>query len=385
MVQILHICMDEKFIDDAIAMFEELKNVRSIFLILSTPNVKKLTYVKSSNVVIFSSFEELLSIANQNKNDLVMIHSLFLPYHIVLKIKPPIIWSTWGYDIYSDIAAPLKKIFSMSLYKPKTRALLEKKDENKSSRLIKKFSSIKDKIHNLKEQQKYRQIVKKTSFFSTVIPYEFEEIKQINPKASYCPFHYFSEPVRSLKTSANKPFTTNRILLGNSNDPTNNHYDILEKLNSLNKPLEVIIPFSYPFNDRDYYNHLTKETKNFKNLSITLLKDFIERDQYFQLIDSCSTAIFGHIRQQAVGNIIYSLMTGKKVFFYEDSILFRHYQNMGYTLFSIENDLNDETFETELPPEEQEKNKRICSEEWNYSQQLKELQLFFHNLEHSNK
>ena len=377
--------MDEKFIDDAIAMFDELKNVYSVFFILTASNQKKLFHVKSPNVATFSSFEEILSIINCGNNDMVMIHSLFLPYHVVLKIQIPIIWSTWGFDIYSDESAPLKKLFSISLYKPKTKALLDGPPRNNLPGLTGRFFSLKSRIDNLREQRKYTRIAKNTSFFATVLPEEFEKIKQKFPTASYCPFHYFSEPLRFSKASRSTPFKANRILLGNSNDPTNNHYDILEKLNSLNTSLEIIIPFSYPFKDDEYSSRLPKEAENFKNLSIIFLKDFIERDKYFQLIDSCSTAIFGHIRQQAVGNITYCLMTGKKLFFYENSILFHHYRNLGYSIFSIENDLNKKTLEADLSSDDQENNKKKCSDEWNYKRQIEKLQLFFQNLEFSDK
>lgn len=383
MINILHICMDEKFIDGAITMFTSLKAVNSSFYIYSEK--KNISFVKNDNIIIFSSFEKILSLANRNEYDVVMIHSLFVPYYIVLQIKIPIIWSTWGYDIYSDESAPLKKIFSASLYKLKTRNLLEDSSQNNFSGLTGLFFLLKNKMRNLKEQYKYTRIAKKTSFFATVLPEEFESIKQKFPTASYCPFHYFSEPLRCSKASRSTQFKPNRILLGNSNDPTNNHYDILEKLNSLNTSLEIIIPFSYPFKDSEYNNRLPKEAENFKNLKITFLKDFIERDKYFQLIDSCSTAIFGHIRQQAVGNITYCLMTGKKIFFYQDSILFRHYRDYGYTIFSLEKDLNKKELETDLSSSGQENNKKKCSEEWNYDKQIKELQLFFQNLERSDK
>lgn len=380
MIRIIHICADEKFIDDAITIFDELENVHSFFFVFTNDKEKKLSLVKSDKAITFSSFDEILSITKKSNYNMAMIHSLFVPYYIVLKIQIPIIWSTWGYDIYSDQTAPLKKLFPMSLYKPKTRTLLRNEPVKISFKFTKYATLLTDRLHKFKEQQRYSRIVKKTSFFSTVLPIEFDKIKQKNPKALYCPFHYISKPNSISFHPAKISLSPNRILLGNSNDPTNNHFDVLEKLNALNTPLEIIIPFSYPFNGTEYYKRVIEVSERFENLNITFLKNFIEKSKYFQLTDSCSSAIFGHIRQQAVGNIVHCLMTGKKVFFYEDSVLFRYYRDLGYTIFSIEKDLNKKTLELELPSSKKENNKKKCIDEWDYNKQLKELQLFFHNL-----
>ncbi len=379
MVKVVHICHDEKFIDCAISVFASLKNVESIFFVFTNSKDKKLIYTKSHNIITFNSYKKLLFATNNHDSHVVMIHSLFLPYNIALKINKPIIWSSWGYDIYNDIDDPLTKIFSIPLYKPQTRVLLKKIHLLNFKRML-VFFLWKLLLLRRKRQKEYFQIVEKTSYFSTVLPIEFENLKKKFPKAQYCPFHYFSDPHLNKNPLEQKQFFSNRILLGNSNDPTNNHYDILKKLNSLNIPLEIIIPFSYPNNEISYNNHLIKKAASFKNLKIEFIKNFIEQTEYFKLINSCSIAFFGHLRQQAVGNIIYCLKTGKKVFFYEDSILFSHFSKQGYTIFSIDNDLNTEHINKPLSKETQNKNREIFFKEWDYEKQHNDLQFFFNNL-----
>lgn len=377
MIKVLHICADEKFIDGTISMFVSLKEVFSVFYVFTSHKDKKVFLVKNPNIITFSSFDEIPSITNENSPDLVMLHALFIPYHIALKINHPIIWSTWGSDIYSDIKDPIKKIFHISLYKFHTRTLLRNSIKKNNYCF---FHSLKKMIHLHNEQRRYVRIVKKTSYFSTVLPEEFEKIKQKYPKAKYCPFHYFSDPASQETSETKVSFVSNRILLGNSNDPTNNHYDILKKLNSLQTPLEIIIPFSYPNNNTTYKERLIEVSSLFKNLKITFLHNFLDRNKYFDLLNSCGNAIFGHLRQQAIGNVLFCLATGKKVFFYDNSILSNHYHNQGYTIFSIDNDLNKTNLYTHLSLPDQKNNYSIFLKEWDYNQQLKELQFFFDHL-----
>ena len=378
-MKLIHICKDEKFIDDAIYMFASIKNVDSFFFIYTQNKDGKLNFIKNKSVTIFTSIKKLLYAVNASKNTFVMLHSLFLPYDKVLKINQPIIWNSWGFDIYSDIEDPLKKIFSLPLYKPQTRSLL-KNIQHKDYKL--RFLLFVWKMTFLckKRQIEYNRITQKTAYFSTVLPIEFDLITTVFPSAKYCPFHYLAPPTKEYFVQKNDYAHNNRILLGNSNDPTNNHLDVLEKLNALKTTLEIIIPFSYPDKDSYYSRYLKSHPSVFSYLKITFIHDFLDRDKYFQLIDSCSIAIFGHLRQQAVGNINYCLGTGKKVFFYEDSILYRHYQAKGYKIFTIENELSTDNITSSLDSTTKEHNQDILSNEWNYNNELKSLQLFFNDL-----
>ena len=328
----------------------------------------------------------MLSVINMRNCDVVMLHSLFLPYNIVLQIKKTIIWSTWGNDIYCDTDDPLKKIFSMDLYKPQTRLLLQKAHHSDyKNRIL--FALWKMLLLRRKRQKEYIEIAQKTAFFSTVLPTEFQSIKEKYSQARYCPFHYYDPRPKGYTPPplVTSQFISNRVLLGNSNDPTNNHYDILEKLNSLGMPLEIIVPFSYPNNCPAYNSLLTKKVTCFKNLKIRFIKDFLDANEYYRLVDSCSVAFFGHLRQQAVGNISVCLNTGKKVFLYEDSICYSHFRNLGCTLYSIDKDLNNDAFANSLPRNVQEMNRELLLKQKDYDEFIKKLQGFFDDLEKERK
>ena len=55
-----------------------------------------------------------------------------------------------------------------------------------------------------------------------------------------------------------------------------------------------------------------------------------------KLLQSCGNVIMGHIRQQALGNIVAMLYVGAKLYFYKDSVTYTFFKNHGFTVFTIE-------------------------------------------------
>ena len=96
---------------------------------------------------------------------------------------------------------------------------------------------------------------------------------------------------------------------------------------------------------------------------------------------SCQSAIFGHVRQQAVGNVSYMFNSGKNVFLYGDSILYTFYKKQGYKVYSIENELNAECIENTLPLDEQKINNQKNRERHDYFGLIAELQRFYDGLQ----
>ena len=59
-------------------------------------------------------------------------------------------------------------------------------------------------------------------------------------------------------------------------------------------------------------------------------------------------AIFGNIRQEAIGNITKSLSRGVKVFLWKDSIAYKQFVKDGFYIYTIDNDLNEEALKVPL-------------------------------------
>lgn len=80
--------------------------------------------------------------------------------------------------------------------------------------------------------------------------------------------------------------------------------------------------------------------------------------EYRQKLLNCRVAIFGHIRQQAVGNIMICMRSGMKVFLFKDSVAFKFFKSIGSFVFSIEDELTKEEIRKPLTEKEKEVNIR---------------------------
>ncbi len=67
-----------------------------------------------------------------------------------------------------------------------------------------------------------------------------------------------------------------------------------------------------------------------------VLSEFMPYEDYMKLLRSCGNVIMGHIRQQALGNIVAMLYVGAKLCFYKDSVTYTFFKNHGFTVFTIE-------------------------------------------------
>jgi hypothetical protein len=144
------------------------------------------------------------------------------------------------------------------------------------------------------------------------------------------------------------------VLFGNSQSPTNNHLDVWESIKPyLPEKRKVFIPINYLGNQK-YAGEISRRIKSDKH-ELCFLKDFMPRDDYFRMIDHCSYAVFGVIRQQAMGNIFNCISFGMKVFLYRDSLVYCYLKNAGFAVFAIE-DIDSCSFNRALTKSEIEQN-----------------------------
>ena len=113
------------------------------------------------------------------------------------------------------------------------------------------------------------------------------------------------------------------------------------------------MPLNYG-GDEKYLNWLKERIVGIKNLN-TLL-DFLPSEEFFKLMDTCSYACYGVVRQQAFGNIRYALSKGIKVFLFKDSIPYRSLKEMGFVVYAIE-DMDQDSLSNPLTQADIEKNR----------------------------
>lgn len=117
---------------------------------------------------------------------------------------------------------------------------------------------------------------------------------------------------------------------------------------------EIVIPLNYGRMD---YAEIVKKVvvTQGESMNIKILDKFLPLDEYHNLLKNCSYAIYGAIRQQAMGNISWAIRQGIKVFLYKDSMIYKHLKNCGIIVYAIE-EINEKSFSTPLSKEELEIN-----------------------------
>ncbi|NIB40026.1 TDP-N-acetylfucosamine:lipid II N-acetylfucosaminyltransferase [Pseudomaricurvus alkylphenolicus] len=124
------------------------------------------------------------------------------------------------------------------------------------------------------------------------------------------------------------------ILLGNSADPSNNHLDLMQMLEPYRHlNLEIITPLAY--GDSNHAEKVIEEGKRLFGSRFKPLTNLLPSSQYNQLLARVDIGVFGHKRQQAMGNIVSLLGMGKKVYIRTDITSHRLLQDNGIKTFDL--------------------------------------------------
>lgn len=348
-IRIIDLVIDEKFIDLYIDSNDCLDNYEYHDYIIIKNRDYKFKFIKNKKVNIIPK-EYVINYINSKRYDAIFLHSLYsVPISLFPRFKfksnLKIIWLSWGYDIYES--PKYKKLIPINLYHNKTLSYICANQDNKT--ILKRISD-KLSIKNLLEFYFVHKILSRIDYHSGILPYETELIKLYNRdfKASPVRFNYSD---RNMKILFKRP-SENNILVGNSKSKTNNHLDVLDFLKNLElKNRKVIVPLNYG-DDDDYVNKVLYEYNKCLGNSFVPLLEFMPKDAYFSLLDSCSIAIFMLERQQAIGNISHCMCRGMKVFLSESSSLYKYYKDNNYIVFSIQTDLLQKNIDTNLSIEE---------------------------------
>ncbi len=168
--------------------------------------------------------------------------------------------------------------------------------------------------------------------------------QKYNTKAEY-KYAFYPNPVDFEMLShhiQHAPGSTNRILVGNSASLTNNHAEILKALAKykFEQDFEIVCPLSYgPSNNVDNVIKLGREL--FGKRFIPVL-NFMPPEEYAKLLSSIDVAIFGHKRQEGLGNILALLYLGKKVYIRSDISTWSFLSRLGIKVFDSKRVVNNE-------------------------------------------
>ena len=162
-------------------------------------------------------------------------------------------------------------------------------------------------------------------------------------------FSYPSNCYRGIAVDLKPQEVTKNILLGNSADPTNDHFSAFPKIaEHLPDITQIIIPLSY--GDRKYAAAVKNKAQNVFGDRLRVLDELLDFETYLQLLSKIDIAVFPNSRQQAMGTIITLLGMRKKVYIRRDITTWGTLSDLGIVIYDIDQ------FNLSPPPEKILKN-----------------------------
>lgn len=342
MGKILHLIPDEKVTDNIIENYS-LDDGNTVFFILEYENRKKYTQIVQKNVIRGDQtlFDEK-NIDSEVKS--IIIHGLNDVFaKLILKIDKNIAvaWIAWGFDIYY-----LPKIMS-KLYAPKSKLYLKKTDSKQVYiNFIKRKKLFRAIYYNKIKRTEdhytiYEKAHKRIDYFCSILEEDFILFSSFYPnrlifnEIGYFSINQYLAGQNDLRISEN----AKNILVGNSNSIENNHLDVIELLSKQFLSGNVIVPLSYGEGEI-YKKTVIKNGNLFLKEKFEPLLDFMDRATYLNVLSSCSTAIFYHYRQQAMGNILALLYMGVRIYFSEKNPVYHYLKRIGIVVFNLDTDFD---------------------------------------------
>lgn len=390
-MNILHFAVDDKFIPFIQKTFEQAYPGCNEFRISGNPKNPLSFVIPGQNVQIKDKdYWSSTEIENDLKNhDCLIIHYMNRSFMEGIKRAHPnllIVWIGWGGD-YSYLIEPY-------LGEPlleNTKALINSL-HSKPDYVLKK---IKKNLKKLIEQPKnaYIYLLNRTSHridihdvieridLLWINPEEFSLFKKALP-GFHGEFHrinyYSSEETFQLGPGL---MDGPDILVGNSSTETNNHLEIFKLLQNINLDgRKVIAPLSY--GDMYYGDVIERIGYQYFGSEFMPIRHYMSIDEYHTLLSRCGTVVMNHVRQQAGTTIATALYKGAKVFMRAENPAYRFYKSMGVNLFSIQDQLNQNTVFGPLNQSEMHKHRSILDSYWSHKTAIrlvKELKAFSDN------
>ncbi len=374
-ITIIHVFVDGIIFSEMADRYDSMENVENLYYIYSPRKDYALKFIKDERVKIINDIDEYVSLFHNPNIDVVIFYSLPYEYYYLFDFiddNKYVVWWAWGYDIYYKQGKNAPLIPMKEMYMPLTKEYMDihEKKTLKTKRLLLflyiHFRKIVNKFiakncNYPKPQKSQKEILSRIDSFYAPLDIEYSLMKEKQEvfTAKRCP---------RILTWNNVPFSFKEkpcnILINHSLTYTDNHLDVFHYLRNveIETNRKYIIPVSYGI---DGYggnpNNLKAESKMDDSQTIWLT-EVLPLNDYNNIISTASHAIYGTLRQQALGNIFSCLMRGVKIYLFEDSIVYKELKNNEYIVFSIEKDLNTQSLSICLSEREARINFDLCKQ-----------------------
>jgi hypothetical protein len=365
-----HFFIDEKFVDDFVSDAIQIDSDQIFIAVSSRP----LRFITNPSVVHFTNYEsELIPIVEKiTEKDCIYVH-WYKPPILQLIDKLPsstaVYLMFYGGDFFESGFPPGKNgVLDNFLYDPLTREYYQiYYVRNTKSYLRERLEKAiatgnrKNILHTwLQNMQLKRRWMKgylheqewmaRKRFLNRITAvchwnhFDIKILEQLyTVKLNHRYFSYnggFENLIQTRKDIEKKKCN---IWLGNSDTPTNNHLDALEVLSNFkNEDIEIICPLNY--GNKQYGDLIEKTGKQLFGEKFIAVRDYLDRDTYYNLMNKTNVAIMFHNRGQAGGNVIAFLKKGIKIYMKEESSIYKYYRELGVTIHNA-NEIKNLSFE----------------------------------------
>lgn len=362
-MKITHVIPDEKFTIPFMSFME--KNVEEyshLVIIYRNPKYSKYrnTFEQKQHFkyICTDKLKEKRVIKCLKNSDLIILHSfsnevcglLLTDRHLLSKC----VWVIWGGELYAHFNSP--------------------------QNIIKKIKWMIKEIMKMCTIPYIRGVA--SSF-----PGDFELASKIykapsNYREVLYPHSVDYNVVRKL-VNDNNNHSSLRVLVGNSATKSNNHIEALDMLKQYrDNDIVIITPLSYG-ND-EYRDHVIEYGKSIFGSKFLPVVDYMNPNDYANLLNSIDVAIFNNDRQQAVGNIELLGYLGAKIYLRKKTAMWSYFVDEKQCRFFDVSEINKFCFNqfVEFSQEDIGVNRRYFEKVWDDSY-LSSLwkNAFTHNIE----
>ncbi|MDR7130529.1 hypothetical protein J2X69_002885 [Algoriphagus sp. 4150] len=292
------------------------------------------------------------------KRVIVNYHTPFIGHFLSRRkselIQAKLIWIIWSGDLYKHPS------FSSKAYTSRTLAVLP------SKKLVQAW---KKSVHHrllqaLGKPNKYsfEKSFANFDYVASIFEKDVMEAESVlGVKAKWIRFAFLSlEEMFSEEYLRKKPVLGNKIMVGHSGSPENNHLDVYHQIHNLlpKNGVKIFSPLSY--GDPSYISAVKSMGNECFGDNFETLEDFIPREIYYNKLSEVSIAIFNHKIQQAFGNILGLIFMGVKVFLNPENPVYIELTSNNIIVFDYSKVTQDDLLNP-LSAEEVESNRAIIS------------------------
>ena len=186
----------------------------------------------------------------------------------------------------------------------------------------------------LKEQLR-KFVISRFGFLVAFISGDIELARKwYSAKGEHVSCFMYPSNIVSIEVPKRKKTRQLTILVGNSADPENEHIKILQAIERKIKKTDnfrIVVPLSY--GPKDHAQAVIDFGKSKFGKKFVALTNFMDRKKYIEFLDSCDVAVFGHKRQQAIGNTVALLGLGKKVYLTKNTVQWNFFLEHGIAVY----------------------------------------------------